>query len=126
MALVATDAAVAAELEQLALSPSSTWRCDACRQPAVTRSKEEHQAVCAAKVGAVRTVMDDMCPICHCTFATACIVCEGSDSGSVLAQCSLAKGQCGCVYHTHCIDRWLSTHAPVCPMDDGPWEAAIP
>jgi len=85
--------------------------CGACRQ-SVSGSKDDHALVCALARG------DDTCAICHHLFSKECILCEAAFADK--DKCAVSRGECGHVYHKHCIDRWLRTR-DTCPLDDEPW-----
>lgn len=40
--------------------------------------------------------------------------------GVFLRRCSMVKGDCGHVYHQHCMNRWLRNRN-TCPLDNRPW-----
>lgn len=54
----------------------------------------------------------EMCAICHIPLDNRCIVCE-----SEKRVCIPASGECKCVFHEHCIRRWL-VQRDTCPLCD--------
>jgi hypothetical protein len=57
------------------------------------------------------------CGICRFSLIEPCITCM--NSGKFL--CSLSKGKCGHVMHTHCIDKWMAEKHNSCPLDQAKW-----
>ena len=43
-----------------------------------------------------------------------------SIQGYVKVACSISKGSCNHIYHTHCIERWLKKRQN-CPLDNESW-----
>ncbi|KAI8339145.1 anaphase-promoting complex subunit Apc11 [Chlamydoabsidia padenii] len=62
---------------------------------------------------------EDICGICQSDLDGCCQQClmPGDD-------CPVVWGECGHVFHLHCIERWGSEHAPhhTCPLDRKPWQ----
>jgi E3 ubiquitin-protein ligase RBX1 len=58
------------------------------------------------------------CSICRSDILDKCIECESNKKESV--KCIRVKGECGHIYHEHCINRWLQTQN-YCPVDTVIW-----
>ncbi|KAH3758897.1 hypothetical protein Pelo_9279 [Pelomyxa schiedti] len=77
----------------------------------------------------------ELCAICYNTMLQSCIVCSGDEeqeqggrllqeqsdhSNGEAAQCGIAAGVCGHVFHAHCISRWMRI-TQACPVCTAPW-----
>ncbi|EPQ61236.1 RING/U-box [Gloeophyllum trabeum ATCC 11539] len=65
---------------------------------------------------------EDLCGICRVAYEGCCPRCKmpGDD-------CPVLWGECGHVYHMHCIMQWIEQQPPNkqnCPMDRKPWITA--
>ena len=60
---------------------------------------------------------NDHCTICMNTFECACPQCKfpGDD-------CPPIEGQCGHIFHLHCIYKWLDSGTDKCPLDREIWK----
>ena len=65
------------------------------------------------------TLKTDTCGICKEKLAEKCIECCINDSYTS-PTCDLVLGECGHMFHVHCIKPWIKTHS-VCPSCNEPW-----
>lgn len=56
----------------------------------------------------------DICRICQRKFTDKCIQCYHRKPN--LDLCSITLGSCGHMFHTHCIEKWLSVGKHLCPI----------
>lgn len=60
----------------------------------------------------------DACAICTNPLKDRCMTtCEALGNQGA---CDTMKGECGHIYHGHCITNWLKKHE-ICPLDDEIW-----
>ncbi|KAJ1504082.1 ubiquitin-protein ligase Anaphase Promoting Complex [Coelomomyces lativittatus] len=62
---------------------------------------------------------NEVCGICQNEYENTCGKCRFAGD-----ECPLLWGQCGHVFHFHCITRWLQEGRTTCPLDRTPWETA--
>jgi len=60
------------------------------------------------------------CGICKNNLVYICIVCEVNYTFSESAECKIAFGECGHIFHKHCIDSLLK-YKKVCPIGNKKW-----
>ncbi|GMM31840.1 SCF ubiquitin ligase complex subunit [Martiniozyma asiatica (nom. inval.)] len=60
---------------------------------------------------------NDHCAICRNFLMDGCIDCH---SKGTTDNCKRATGECGHVFHLHCIKQWIEQRA-VCPLDNKQW-----
>ncbi|KAK2957123.1 putative Anaphase-promoting complex subunit 11 [Blattamonas nauphoetae] len=59
----------------------------------------------------------DSCGICSGQFERACPQCTLPGTG-----CPITWGECGHLFHAHCIERWLSDGKTTCPFCRQDWK----
>jgi len=57
------------------------------------------------------------CHICRCDINGPCIECQNNGN----SECILAWGECGHVFHNHCMEGWLKQRN-TCPLDGNVWK----
>jgi hypothetical protein len=60
---------------------------------------------------------NDVCAICRESNTLACIGCQVTVLDTT---CTKLMGDCGHVFHEHCISKWVNDH-PSCPLCNGRW-----
>lgn len=75
------------------------------------RSIEAHLIAIDYPPADVRELYDSTCVICKGKLSDQCGLCSSP------AECRLAKGVCGDVFHKHCIDRYIevANANSICP-----------
>jgi RING-box protein 1 len=61
----------------------------------------------------------DTCTICRLMFVSPCMNCEVN---GVTEACPYSEGNCGHMFHLHCIERWLIQNK-LCPLCQEQWSA---
>jgi RING-box protein 1 len=63
----------------------------------------------------------DTCTICRSLFVSPCVNCEVNGATEA---CPYQEGQCGHMFHMHCIERWL-VQDKTCPLCHDQWAVKI-
>jgi RING-box protein 1 len=63
----------------------------------------------------------DTCTICRSLFVSPCVNCEVNGATEA---CPYQEGQCGHMFHMHCIERWL-VQDKTCPLCHCQWSVKI-
>jgi hypothetical protein len=63
----------------------------------------------------------DTCTICRSLFVSPCVNCEVNGATEA---CPYQEGQCGHMFHMHCIERWL-VQDKTCPLCHGQWAVKV-
>jgi len=63
------------------------------------------------------------CPICKVKLEQPCPECEANSTNKNLT-CDVSKGNCGHVFHKHCIDNWIAK-STVCPVCSTPYNTQV-
>ncbi|KAH0576383.1 RING-H2 zinc finger domain-containing protein [Spironucleus salmonicida] len=58
-----------------------------------------------------------LCSICKQPADFPCPVCEDLQT----SKCKQISGQCGHLFHVHCIDNWIAEHQ-TCPLCSESWQ----
>jgi RING-box protein 1 len=61
--------------------------------------------------------MAELCLICNKNLSNSCPECDSSTR----IECIRVWGECGCIYHFHCIAKALKK-SRFCPKDNEEWE----
>lgn len=61
----------------------------------------------------------DTCSICTYEYTSPCLKCD--DDNETKLGCEISFGECGHIFHTHCIVAWNQRHI-TCPFECGKWE----
>ena len=54
------------------------------------------------------------CKLCKNNLIKKCIDCEN------IKDCKVSKGMCDCLYHNHCIQKWITINKH-CPNCENEW-----
>eukprot|EP00744_Colponema_vietnamica_P014440 GILI01020219.1.p1 GENE.GILI01020219.1~~GILI01020219.1.p1 ORF type:complete len:108 (+),score=16.80 GILI01020219.1:58-381(+) len=76
------------------------------------------------------SINTDNCGICKADIKVTCIECVAAEADA--SNCTVAEGNCGHHFHTHCISRWTNSNrnggghnnSNNCPSCQQPWETA--
>lgn len=60
---------------------------------------------------------NDVCAICREHNMMICIGCQANSTNT---ECYRLMGNCGHVFHAHCIQKWTNDH-PTCPLCNKIW-----
>jgi RING-box protein 1 len=70
------------------------------------------------------TADNNMCIICRSNIMDLCIECTTSTNQDNIMNCKQSFGECGHVFHSHCISKWIKINK-TCPIHQTEWKYCI-
>ena len=61
------------------------------------------------------------CQLCKNKLHSYCNICMDKNHNENNYTCTIVTGDCGHVYHSHCIEKYISTGQYSCPIDMIMW-----